>query len=764
MSPGVNLYEEIYVDLRFLADISSVPMQPVSQAESILHPVGIDQSLILDQVDDAIALLNRDHRLVLFNQKLVQMWALSTDWLREKPKFSDVLAKLVEQGCWSQQQRQQVLQVCQDNSFDSHAVQIDQKNRIHLELYPTATSNGGQLLIFRDLTTQKRYQDQLADEVRRLSFLLGLTERLQTSEDLEEIGRFALTYLVEAMGAAFGDVKVISGQGQHRRAGTLTNQIAGEFIATYGAPVVAAMEKALYAGIPYGQGLLWEVVESGQPIFVEDYAQHPNAVEAFRHPNIGQLGIFPIPSADGTIIGVLTLESRIDRLQDAPQQDMLLAACRTLGAAIERAQAQERLHRINQDLERASRLKSEFLAAMSHELRTPLNSILGFAELLLRQQQELGQRRASHVSAIKQSGQHLLYLINDILDLSKVEAGKTELDLQPVSIQAMCNQCLRMMQPRVDRKRLSLSLEMDYQVDEVVLDERRVSQMLINLLSNAVKFTPEKGKVRLTVRLAYGRELAEDQRPDTSPINVSTPYLCLEVMDTGIGIPEDKQALLFQPFQQIDSALNRRHEGTGLGLALTKRLAELHGGTVSFQSVPGNGSRFRIWLPMNELRVQNAIEPQPIDSPDQLSRWSSDAPLSDERPRVLVVEDQPYNQSLIAELLEMEGFAMELISDGATMAHLLQSDLVKPHTLPHIVLMDIQLPHVDGLQLIRQLKANELWAQVPVIAVTAMAMAKDRNACLQAGADDYISKPLEFHELIQKIRHLLEPPDKPQAV
>ena len=177
------------------------------------------------------------------------------------------------------------------------------------------------------------------------------------------------------------------------------------------------------------KGYYGRLVETGEPMYVENYASHPNSIPGFRHAAIGQLGIFPIPATDGTIIGVLTLESRnLQKLQEAAQKDMLFAACRTLGVAIERAQSQERLRQINEELERSSQLKSEFLASMSHELRTPLNSILGFSDLLQRQISEgLSDRQLNQVRLIQKSGQHLLELINDILDLSKIESGKTEL-------------------------------------------------------------------------------------------------------------------------------------------------------------------------------------------------------------------------------------------------------------------------------------------------------------------------------------------------
>ncbi len=622
------------------------------------------------------------------------------------------------------------------------------------------------------MTVDQTSQENLNEEVRRLKFLLGLTERLQSVTDLPEIGQFALSYLVEAMGASFGDIKVITGEGENRQAGMLLNQVSSQFLATYGEAIIN-MEKLLQKGIPHGQGLLWQVVETGEPILVEDYSSHPQAIPTFQHPGISQLGIFPIPSANGKIIGVLTIESRSEqKLEDALQQDMLLAACRTLGFAIERARGEEQLRKANEELEQASRMKSEFLASMSHELRTPLNSIIGFSELLLRQSQKshqnshqkiqtsLSSRQVNHIQTIVKSGQHLLELINDILDLSKIEAGKTELELKSVSIQGLCNECLKMIQPRAEKKRLALSLELDYRLEEVLLDERRVRQILINLLANGVKFTPERGKIKLSGKLAYGWELQQESRPDCSPVNPSTPYLCLEVRDTGIGIAAEKQHLLFSPFQQIDSSLTRRHEGTGLGLVLTKRLAELHGGTVSVESVENEGSAFRVWLPITEMRqVLNKLSPSL--SPEKDSSPQKEKPSNNnlDRKRILVVEDQPFNQASISEVLELQGYEVEIVYDGDTMMDLIDTPLVSSKILPDLILMDIHLPGVDGLEIIRRLRKLEGWRDLPVIAVTAMAMQGDRDRCLEAGANDYASKPLDIDGLVESIQSLLEKGD-----
>lgn len=255
----------------------------------------------------------------------------------------------------------------------------------------------------------------------------------------------------------------------------------------------------------------------------------------------------------------------------------------------------------------ANQLKSEFLATTSHELRTPLNAIIGSIRLIKDGCCDSPEEVMEFLQQADDAAIHLLKIINDLLDISKIEVGQIELNLQSVDVNALCQKCLQWVRPMAERKRLQVTAIVEPGLANMMLDERRVRQMVINLLSNAVKFTPAGGFVKLSARQGYGAQLEQENRPDRSPITPTTPYLCLEVCDSGIGIAREHWHLLFRPFQQIDASSTRNYEGTGLGLALTKRLVELLGGTLSFESAIGQGSAFRIWLPMSESAGESSI-------------------------------------------------------------------------------------------------------------------------------------------------------------
>lgn len=405
----------------------------------------------------------------------------------------------------------------------------------------------------------------------------------------------------------------------------------------------------------------------------------------------------------------------------------------------DRKRAKAQLQQTNEELARATRLKDEFLASMSHELRTPLNAILGMTEAL--QDSIFGNFNLKQLEAlqtIERSGTHLLELINDILDVAKIEAGQVSLQYTPVEIPSLCQSSLAFIKQQAMKKRIRLILKLADNLPNVSLDERRIRQVLINLLNNAVKFTADGG----TVTLDISRVLHTDTRNTIK--DGATNGLRISVADTGIGIAPDHLSKLFQPFIQIDGALNRKYEGTGLGLALVKRIVELHGGHVEVTSQLGVGSCFTLHLP--EIQPPHpSLELQPATS-GSLPPGQPDVTVS---PLILLAEDNEANIMTIAGYLEARGYRMLLARNGRDAIALAQTNS------PSLILMDIQMPEMDGLEAIEQLRCHPHLATVPIIALTALAMVGDRERCIAAGANQYLSKPVKLKELVIAIQQFL---------
>jgi PAS domain S-box-containing protein len=388
----------------------------------------------------------------------------------------------------------------------------------------------------------------------------------------------------------------------------------------------------------------------------------------------------------------------------------------------DRKQIESALRESKEAAESGSRAKSEFLATMSHELRTPLNAILGLSQLL--QQEifgEVNSKQKQYIDCIHTSGEHLLALINDILDLSKIEAGREELTRLPLDVKELSEACLALIRDRAVEKNLQLIYQIDSQITTCVGDERRIKQMLLNLLSNAVKFT-SVGTVSLRVqKIPSG--------------------IAFIVTDTGIGIARSQFEFLFQPFKQLDSRLNRQYEGTGLGLALTRKLAQLHGGDVTVQSTLGKGSQFILFLP-TEIADSSLLI---ADTLNEQQKVLVQAPR-----RILIIEDDDCTAMLLQDYLEAIGYEIQSTSQTNNFIERVQK------FRPDLILLDVQLrDDVTGLDLVSCLRQQPDLQQVPVVMVTAMAMVGDRDLCLEAGADDYLSKPFGIPQLESILmRHL----------
>ena len=386
------------------------------------------------------------------------------------------------------------------------------------------------------------------------------------------------------------------------------------------------------------------------------------------------------------------------------------------------------LSRANSNLARALRVKDEFLANMSHELRTPLNAILGLSESLSEQTAgPLNEKQQKYITTISESGHHLLSLINDILDLAKIDAGQITLDINKVDVRSVCQASLRMIKQLAQKKHQDVALEIDGNIELMWADERRLKQMLVNLLGNAVKFTPENGKLGLEV---HGDEEANK--------------ISFTVWDRGIGIKETDLIRLFQPFVQLDSGLARETTGTGLGLALVAQMARLHGGSIQAISEPENGSRFSVVLPWEPALAMDAAARMKVTGKFRAIQLDEK-----NKPTVLLVEDTQEVTMMIKDYLELAGYKVVTAQDGVDA--IIQAKLIRPD----LILMDVQMPRMDGMEATRKLRSEPNFRYTPIIALTALAMPNDRERCLEAGMDEYVSKPVNLKALIMIMQSCL---------
>jgi signal transduction histidine kinase len=399
---------------------------------------------------------------------------------------------------------------------------------------------------------------------------------------------------------------------------------------------------------------------------------------------------------------------------------------RELANALEGIEGANRmLSDANRALTEASKAKSAFLANVSHELRTPLNSVIGFSELLTDPGfGDLSPRQREFLSDIRDSGEHLLALINDILDLSKIEAGKLDVNREDVDVAELVRESASMLRPQAAKKGLTLEVSVP-PAGRARLDPRLVRQVLVNLLSNAVKFTPESGRVDATA--AYEGD-----------------DLVLTVSDTGIGIPEDDQEKIFLEFYQVDGSYARKYEGTGLGLALVRRMMTLHNGTVSVTSSPGSGSRFLCVFPSCRVGAQ------PAASALAATEAALEPSSSSFGGTVLVVEDNAVNRKLARNVLRSRGYRVLEADTGEEGIEIARRER------PQLILMDLQLPGLDGMEATRRLKADPRTSAIPVVALSAHAQGVDEERARAAGCAGYIAKPIRLSRFPQQVRTFLE--------
>ena len=399
----------------------------------------------------------------------------------------------------------------------------------------------------------------------------------------------------------------------------------------------------------------------------------------------------------------------------------------------------------------ASLAKSEFLAAMSHELRTPLTCVIGISDTLLRWSYgKVGikevpiQKQRQYLQTIRDSGDHLLELINDILDLSQVEAGKAVLKISEFSISKLASQSLHAFKEKAIAKGVELVQEqrIKQECDRFTADPRRLKQILFNLLGNAIKFTPEGGRVVLRVWVTEDKNrMPTVRQPGTAPAGSTAVF---QIKDTGIGIPEDQRSLLFQKFQQLDSPYRREYGGTGLGLALTKQLVELHGGAIEVNSTVDVGSTFTVFIPIQTKTKDESTKFKYEKSNSSLPLHSSSL-----RGSLVLVEEDEETAMLICDILTAAGLQVVWMIEGSAAVE--QIELLQPNA----VIVDMRLPGMNGCEIIQQLREKPATQNLKILALSAKEIPADQISFVTAGANDCLAKPIHPEQLLDKILSLM---------
>ncbi len=567
---------------------------------------------------------------------------------------------------------------------------------IELAIVPIRSEEGVSFSAFvRDITERKQAEEALAQRTRLASLSAEVGVALTQKGSLQEILQDCAESLVQHLDAAFARIWTVDREGK-----ILELQASAGLYTHINGP---------HGRVPVGQFKIGLIAQERQPHLTNAVWDDPRVGDKEWAKREGMVAFAGHPLiVEGRLLGVMALFAR-HRLTDVTLQ-ALASVADGIALGIERKQNEDDLRQAKEAAEASSRTKSQFLANMSHELRTPMNAILGYSEMLQEEAEEEGlDSFTPDLQKIQNAGKHLLALINDILDLSKIEAGKMELYLEDFDIAKTVQDVAGTVQTLVTKKNNRLEVSCPPDIGFMRGDLTKVRQSLFNLLSNAAKFT-ENGSVSLAVR-----------REDS--------FYIFDVQDTGIGMTTEQMAGLFEAFSQADASTTRKYGGTGLGLAITRRFCRMMGGDVSVQSVPEAGSTFTMRLPSSVRPLSEAAAEQTLGLVS-----GSDGAVPVQNDTVLVIDDDPAARDLMSRFLSREGFHPETAASGEEGLRLARQ------IHPVAITLDVMMPGIDGWTVLQRLKADPETQNIPVIMLT---MVDDRNIGFALGAADYMTKPID---------------------
>ena len=563
----------------------------------------------------------------------------------------------------------------------------------------------GAVITFQDTATRGQAR-------RRLGVQISVSRILAGSSELET----ALTQVLGAIGSALACHVGVFWELEESE-GVLRNAVAWPGPEGAGDEFLMDIQAVTFRR---GTGLPGKVWKSEAPAHITNVASDGNFIRREAAAKAGLRSAFAFPLKTGTrTVGVMEFFSRRWQHFDEDFLESIATLGQQIGQYLRRKRAEEDLRAAKEEAEEANRAKSQFIANMSHELRTPLTAVIGYGEMLEEEAQDRGlDTMLEDLRKINANARHLLSLINDVLDLSKIEAGKTEVHLEQVDVCRLVEDLTATVEALVQKNSNRFEVHCPDDIGTIVSDSVKVRQSLINLLSNAAKFT-EHGTVRLVAeRSGKGSDAS----------------VLLRVSDTGIGMNEAQLAKLFRRFSQADASTTRRFGGTGLGLAITKAFAAMLGGDISFESKPNVGTTFTLRLPIDSTPFQVKA----VETPTTNVSQPQNAPQDEGDDVVLVIDDDPNARALLSRFLIREGFAVRTASDGPAGLSLARS--VKPRA----ILLDVMMPHMDGWAVLSALKADPELADIPVVMET---IVHERGLAFSLGAEDYLTKPIQWPRL-----------------